>query len=111
MEKGLRGLLEQAATDKGRNQGKRIVRVWQAKAWSILALCVAACLFSIYWLWRPWRFLAMGGIALVFALCMYLLIRGYNRMIVRAGLRASAIRPWRWALGGKRAAGRFWGCL
>ena len=72
MEKGLRGLLEQAATAKGRNQGKRIVRIWQARAWSILALCVAACLLSIYWLWRPWRFLAMAGIALVFALCMYL---------------------------------------
>lgn len=103
MEKGLRGLLEQAATDKGRNQGKRIVRVWQAKAWSILALCVAACLFSIYWLWRPWRFLAMGGIALVFALCMYLLIRGYNRMIVR--LVCDQCDP-TLALGVMREAGR-----
>jgi len=103
MEKGLRGLLEQAATAKGRNQGKRIVRIWQARAWSILALCVAACLLSIYWLWRPWRFLAMAGIALVFALCMYLLIRGYNRMIVR--LVCDQCDP-TLALGVMREAGR-----
>ena len=82
MEKRLRGLLDQAASQHSRNQGRQIVRRWQAKAWTLLILCILACLLSIYYLWRPWRFLAMAGIAAVFAFGMYLLVRGYNRLIV-----------------------------
>ena len=82
MEKRLRGLLDQAASQHSRNQGRQIVRRWQAKAWTLLILCILACLLSIYYLWRPWRFLAMAGFAAVFAFGMYLLVRGYNRLIV-----------------------------
>ena len=71
MEKRLRGLLDQAASQHSRNQGRQIVRRWQAKAWTLLILCILACLLSIYYLWRPWRFLAMAGIAAVFAFGMY----------------------------------------